>query len=98
MVCLMFGDLEEGQRVSQTVPLETFGPQDGICKGDRDRRVVGADEDALGCGLVFDLVESVEAAGGLPFEKLDPTIDTLLAGQAARGLVGSNIGYATELI
>ena len=34
----------------------------------------------------------------IPFEEFDPAVETLLAGEATGGLVGFDVGYATELI
>jgi len=98
VVGLVLRDLEELQGVAEVIPFEPFSPKDGIRESDGNRRVVGAYENPLGRRLVFDFVESGQAAGGLPFQKFDPAVETLLAGEASGGLVGFHVGYATELI
>src|SRR5215218_6877008 len=80
--------------IAEPVARQTVRTQDGVVIRDRERRVVLADQGALCRRLVLDFTKGVQAAFGILFEQVDPTLKSFLARQGSR----LNVGYATELI
>jgi hypothetical protein len=78
-VQLTVGQLEKPLRLPVSVVLQPSCPKERVTEGNGDRRIVATDSRSHRRWLIFGLLQCREDPVGIPFEKLDPTLETFVA-------------------
>lgn len=78
-VQLTVGQLEKPLPFPVSVVLQPSCPKERVIEGNGEGRIVATDSRSHRRWLIFGLMQCREDSVGIPFEKLDPTLETFVA-------------------